>query len=83
MQVEGGGFVEKKYHFGKYLRWVDQIPKFFYQSFLGCMAKDDKKKFGPEPGQACWAWVQSSQGRAQFGWKFENDHFYVCYVKKS
>ena len=50
MQVEGGRFVDKKCHFGKYLRWVDQIPKFFYQSFLGCMAKDDKKKFGPGPG---------------------------------
>ena len=83
MQVEGGRFVEKNYNFGKYLRWVDQIPKFFYQSFLGCMAKDYKKKFGPGPGQACWAWVQSRQGRAQFGWKLENDHFYVCYVKKS
>ena len=62
----GRWFGEKNDHFGKYLRWVDQIPKFFYQSFLGCMAKDDKKKFGPGPGQACWAWVQSSQGRAQF-----------------
>ena len=47
MQVEGGRFVDKKCHFGKYLRWVDQIPKFFYQSFLGCMAKDDKKNLVP------------------------------------
>ena len=39
--------MEKNDHFGKYLRWVDQIPKFFYQSFLGCMAKDDKKNLVP------------------------------------